>query len=47
MGVEDEVDRHAIVAADKSRIGGTKIVPTIVPVPPQVGGIKVALGTGN
>ena len=42
MDVEDEVDRHAIVATDKSRKEGTEVVPIAVPDHPQVGGVKAA-----
>ena len=34
MGMEDEVDRHAIVATNKSRKEGTKVVPIAVQDPP-------------
>ena len=49
MGVEDEVVRHAIAAANKSRIKGMEIVPRVVPRvvrdPPRVGGVKAASET--
>ena len=41
MGVEDELDRHALVAADKSRKEGIDVVPTAVLDPPQAGGVTV------
>ena len=40
MGMDDEVDRHAIVAADKSKKEGTGVVPTTVLNPPQARGVK-------
>ena len=43
----DGADRHAVEAADKSKIGGTMMVPTTVPDPPQVGGVKAVPETGK
>ena len=40
MGVEDEVGRHAMETAGKSRTEGTETVPTVVLDPPQAGGVK-------
>ena len=37
-----EADRHAMQAADKSTIGGTKMVPIAIPYPSEIGGVKVA-----
>ena len=42
MVVEDEVDRHAMVAANKIRIRGIIDMPTIVPDPPEAGGDEVS-----
>ena len=47
VGVGDEVDRHAIVVANRSRKEGTEAVPTTVPYPPQGGGVKAAPETGK
>ena len=47
MVMEDEVDRHAMVAADKSRIIGIIDMLTTVPNPPQARGDKAAPETGK
>ena len=47
MGVEDELDRHALVAADKSRKEGIDVVPTAVLDPPQAEGVKSLQQTGK
>ena len=47
MGVVDEVDRLAMVAAGKSRTEGIKNVLTAIPDPPQVGGVKAAPEAGK
>ena len=47
MFVEDEVDRHAMATIDKSRVRGIIDMPTTIPDPPQVGGVKVAPETGK
>ena len=39
MVVADEADRHTVEAADKRRIGGTRMVPRTVLNPPQVVGV--------
>ena len=46
MGVGDEVGRHAMEAASKTRAEGTKIVPIVLLDPPQAGGVKVVPETG-
>ena len=45
MDVEDEVDRHAIVEAEKSKEEGTTMVLIAAPNPPLAWGVKVALKT--
>ena len=45
-GMEDEVDRHAMVAADKSRKEGIEEVPTTILDPSEAGGVKAAPETG-
>ena len=47
MGVEDEVARHSTTVVSKRRTGRTNIVPTVVSDPPQVGGVKAVVETGN
>ena len=47
MVMEDEVDRHAMAAADKSRIRGIINMSTVVPDPPQARGVKAAPETGK
>ena len=47
MGVEDEVDRHTIVEANKSRKEGTEGVLTVVLDLPQAGGVKAAPEIGK
>ena len=47
MGVGDEVDRHALVVADKSRKEGTKLVLIVVSDPTRVGGVKAEPETGK
>ena len=47
VGVGDEVDWHATVAADKSRKEGTKVVPIVVPDPPLARGVKASPETGR
>ena len=47
MGVEDEVGRHAIVAAGKSKIGGKEIVSRAIPNPPRTCRVKAILKTGK
>ena len=43
--VVDEAGRHAMEAADKSKTEGTIIMPTTIPDPPEVGGVKPAAKT--
>ena len=43
----EEVDRHAMEAAGKSRNGGTMSVPTAIPEPPQAGGVKAVPEAGK
>ena len=40
--MEEGLDRHTLVAIDKSRKEGTEVVPIAVPDHPQVGGVKAA-----
>ena len=47
MGVVEEVGRHAMEAAGKSRNGGTMSVPTAVPGLPQAGGVKAVPEAGK
>ena len=42
MSMEDEADRQTIVASNKSRKEGTKVVQTAVPDPPQGGVVRPA-----
>ena len=42
-----EVDRHAMVATDKSRIKGIIDMPTTVLDPPRVGGVKAVPETSK
>ena len=46
MGMEAEVDRHAMVVADKSRKEGMEVVPTTIPDPPRLVGVNSAVKTG-
>ena len=46
MVVVDEADQHTMEAADKSRIGGTKMVPIAVLDPPKAGGVNAASEAG-
>ena len=41
------MNRHAMMAADKSRKEGTEVVQTTVPDPPRAGGVKEVPKTGN
>ena len=48
MGVEDEVSRCAMEAADEIKEGGTEMMPTAIPDPPETGGVEVMrTGKGN
>ena len=47
MGMEDEVDWNAMVAANKSRVKGITGMPIVVLDRPQVGRVKVASETGK
>ena len=47
MGMEDEVGRLAIVAADKSKKEAIEEMPTTVPDPPQAGRVMAAPKTGK
>ena len=44
VGVEDEVSRYAMEAADVIKEGGTVVMPTATPDPPETGGV-VAIRT--
>ena len=47
MVVVDEADRHAMEAAEKSRIGGIIKMLTTVPDPPQAGAVKAVTEAGK
>ena len=48
MGVEDEASRCAMEAADETKKGGTKVMPTVTPDPPKTGGVEaMRTGKGN
>ena len=48
VGVEDEAIRHAIEAADVIMEGGTEVMPTATPDPPETGGVEaMKTGKGN
>ena len=40
MVVEDEASRHAMEAADVIMEGGTEVMPTATPDPPETGGVE-------
>ena len=40
MDVEDEASRHAMEAADVIKEGGTEVMPTATPDPPETGGVE-------
>ena len=40
MGVEVEASRHAMEAADVIKGGGTELMPTTTPDPPETGGVE-------
>ena len=46
MDVEDEASRCAMEAADETKKGGTKVMPTVTPDPPKTGGVE-ATRTGK
>ena len=46
MGVEDEASRCAMEAADEIKEGGTEVMPTATPDPPEIGGVE-AIRTGK
>ena len=46
-GRREHVDRHAMVAVDESRTRGIIDMPTAVPDPPRIGGVKEAPKTGK
>ena len=46
VGVEDEVSRYAMEAADVIKEGGTEVMPIATPDPPETGGVK-AMRTGK
>ena len=41
MGVQDEASRCAMEAADEIKEGGTEVMPTATPNPPETGGVEV------
>ena len=41
MGVEDEATRCAMEAANEIKEGGTEVMPTATPDPPEIGGVEV------
>ena len=47
MVMVDEASQHAIEEADRKKTEGIVIMPTIVPDPPEVGGVKPAAKTGK
>ena len=47
MVLVDELDQHAMEAADKSKNEGIIIMPTTVSDPPEAGGVKAAPGTNK
>ena len=47
MVVADEVHRHAMEVADKSKNKGIVVMLMAIPDPPEAGGVKVAPGTGK
>ena len=40
VGVEDEASRCAMEAADEIKEGGTEVMPTATPDPPETGGVE-------
>ena len=46
MGVEDEAIRYAMEVADVIMEGGTEVMPTTTPDPPETGGAE-AMRTGK
>ena len=46
MDVEDEASRYAMEAADVIKEGGTEVMPTATPDPPETGGVD-AMRTGK
>ena len=46
MGVEDEASRCAMEAADEIKEGGTEVMPTAIPDPPETEGVE-AMRTGK
>ena len=40
MGVEDEAGWYAMEAADMIKEGGTEVMPTATPDPPETGGVE-------
>ena len=43
----NEAGRHAMEAADKSKIEGIVVMPTVVPDPPEAGGVEAASKIGK
>ena len=46
VGVEDEASRCAMEASDEIKEGGTEVMPTATPDPPETGGVE-AMRTGK
>ena len=46
MDVEGKASQCAMEAADKIKVGGTEVMPTTIPDPPETGGVK-AMRTGK
>ena len=46
MGVEDEASRCAMEVTDEIKEGGTEVMPTTTPDPPETGGVE-AMRTGK
>ena len=48
MRVEDEASRYAMEVADEIKEGGTEVIPTATPDPPETGGFEaMRTGKGN
>ena len=45
MVVVDEVSRRTMEAADRSKMEGMVVMPTVVPDPPEAGGVKAVQET--
>ena len=48
MSVEDEASRREMEVADEIKEGGTEVMPTATPDPPETGGVEaMRTGKGN